>query len=109
MGVAVAHGASSWEWSHQSWGSCLELELADEAAWQRFLAVEAVQAALEAVPDPVAGLLRHPGRGGNSGSRQPAPPRPLTGSGSAALPLPQTDESLPPELPPEPVRVGVPD
>jgi hypothetical protein len=50
-----------------------------------------VRAALDAAPDPVHGLLLHRGRGGSAGSRQPRRPRPFTGAGSAALPIPEED------------------
>jgi hypothetical protein len=66
----------------------LELDFDDEAAWDRFRNLTAVQAALEAVPDPVSGLIMYRGRGGSSGTVEPRRPKPLAGSGSAALPLP---------------------
>jgi len=91
-GVALTTGATEWEWRHEPWGSVLEIEMPDEMAWSTFLAVDAVRAALEAVPDPVNGLSVHPGRGGSSGSRHPRRPRPLAGSGAAALPVPEEDE-----------------
>jgi hypothetical protein len=98
-GIALAEGATSWSWRHEPWGSVLEIELADEAAWTRFLAVDAVKASLEAVPDPVNGLSIHPGRGGSSGSRDPRRPRPLIGSGATSVPLPI--ESTPQITPPQ--------
>jgi hypothetical protein len=66
----------------------LELELADEDAWERFRAGLAVRTALDAVPDPVSGVIVYKGRGGSAGRVQPRKPRPLAGSGAAALPLP---------------------
>ena len=51
-------------------------------------------AALDAVPDPVTGVLVYRGRGGSSGKRNPRKPRPLIGSGSAALPMPEDDPSV---------------
>lgn len=101
-GIALSQGASSWNWRHEPWGSVLEVELPDEAAWSRFLAVEAVRASFEAVPDPVGGLSVHPGRGGSSGARDPRRPRPLVGSGAASVPLPADPE---PEPAPEPPKV----
>lgn len=88
VGLALSHGASDWEWHGPSWGCLFEVEFPDDAAWERFRAHPTVQAALDAVPDPVNGLLIHRGRGGSSGARWPRRPRPLTGSGAAALPLP---------------------
>lgn len=87
-GIALSHGASDWCWVDQPWGFLLEVELPDEAAWDEFRAHATVKAALDAVPDPVNGLLVHRGRGGSSGTRRPRRPRPLSGSGAAALPLP---------------------
>jgi hypothetical protein len=106
VGVALAHGASGWDWIHQGWGSVLEIELPDDAAWEAFRQADAVRAALEEVPDPVNGLLLRPGRGGSAGSRQPSGPRPLSGSGSAALPIPE-EEAEP--APPAAVTTVAPD
>ena len=89
-GIALSSGATSWDWRHEPWGSVLELELPDEATWSQFLAIDAVRASLEAVPDPVNGLSVHPGRGGSAGTRDPRRPRPLIGSGSAAVPIPES-------------------
>jgi hypothetical protein len=91
--VAAAHteGLSDWLWHQFVWGVVLEVELPDEFAWDRLLAA-AVRAALDAVPDPVGGLLMHRGRGGSAGVRWPRRPRPLAGAGAVALPLPQPVE-----------------
>ncbi len=85
-------GATDWEWHHHPWGSVLEIELHDEATFERFRALPVVVAALEAVPDPLRGLLVHRGRGGSSGSRRPRRPLPIAGAGSAALPVPDEVE-----------------
>ena len=69
----------------------VEIELPDEFTWERFCEAPVVQAALDAVPDPVHGLLLHRGRGGSAGSRYPRRPRPFTGAGSAELPLPEEE------------------
>ena len=67
----------------------LEVELPDEFACDRLLAAPAVRAALDAVPDPVGGLLVHRDRGGSAGVRWP---RPLAGAGAVALPEPVEQE-----------------
>jgi len=85
---ALQHGATNWEWHPHAWGTVLEVEFADEEAWTRFLATLSVQRALDAVPDPVRGLIIYRGRGGSAGGREPRRPRPLIGSGAAALPIP---------------------
>lgn len=101
--AALTHGARDWSWVERPWGVILEIDFADEGDWARFRTVPAVQAALDAVPDPVNGLLIYPGRGGSSGRVSPRRPRPKTGAGAAALPIP-VEESLP--LPaPDPRRV----
>lgn len=100
-GTAISRGATDWQWQHHTWGHVLEIEFRDEADWEAFRALPAVIAALDAVPDPVNGLLVHRGRGGSSGARWPRRPRPLRGSGAASLPLPEvadTDEELAAEL-----------
>jgi hypothetical protein len=86
--LAQRHRASDWSWHQLTWGVVLELELPDEAAWEAFLSSPLVRAALDAVPDPVSGLLTYRGRGGSSGTRQPRRPGPIAGAGAAALPLP---------------------
>ncbi|HTW11077.1 MAG TPA: hypothetical protein VME46_26490 [Acidimicrobiales bacterium] len=90
---ALSSGAVDWSWHHHSWGVVLELEFADTKSWEQWRALAHVQAALDAVPDPVSGLIVYRGRGGSSGASRPRRPRPLAGSGSAALPLPwEVDE-----------------
>ena len=85
---ALTSGGRDWTWHHHSWGVVLELEFADNKAWETWRSLAHVQAALEAVPDPISGLIVYRGRGGSSGASRPRRPRPLLGSGSAALPLP---------------------
>lgn len=85
---ALLTGASEWNWHRHSWGVVLELEFEDEDAWERFRDRAGVRAALDAVPDPLTGLVVYRGRGGGAGTWAPRAKRPLIGSGSAALPLP---------------------
>jgi hypothetical protein len=86
--AAFLSGASDWNWHRHSWGVVLELAFENEQIWERFRESPGVQAALDAVPDPVSGLIVYRGRGGSAGTAEPRKPRPLVGSGSAALPLP---------------------
>jgi hypothetical protein len=90
---ALSTGAQDWSWHRHSWGVVLELEFADVKSWEAWRALPHVQAALDAVPDPISGLIVYRGRGGSSGTSRPRRPRPLQGSGSAALPLPWEWES----------------
>jgi hypothetical protein len=41
---------------------------------------------LDAVPDPINGLMVYPGRGGSSGRVEPRRPRPVAGAGAAPVP-----------------------
>ena len=86
--AALTHGAQDWRWVRRDWGVILELVFPDESDWLRFRATPAVRAALDAVPDPVNGLLVYPGRGGSSAAGVPRRPRPSPVAGSAALPEP---------------------
>jgi hypothetical protein len=86
--AAFLTGASEWNWHRHSWGVVLELAFDDEYSWDRFRDLTSVQAALDAVPDPLTGLVVYRGRGGSAGTWAPRSRRPLIGSGSAALPLP---------------------
>lgn len=90
---ALSTGAKDWSWHRHSWGVVLELEFADIKSWEAWRALPHVQAALDAVPDPISGLIVYRGRGGSSGTSRPRRPRPFQGSGSAALPLPWEWES----------------
>ena len=97
---ALTAGARDWTWQHHSWGVILEVEFADTRSWDLWRALAHVQAALEAVPDPISGLIVYRGRGGSSGRSRPRRPHPLIGSGSAALPLPWAWQDRPTFLPP---------
>lgn len=88
METALTSGATDWTWHRHSWGVAFEVEFPDTAAWDAYTAIAAVQRSLDAVPDPLTGLIVYRGRGGASGSVLPRKPRPLIGCGSAALPLP---------------------
>lgn len=92
MESAVTHGASDWSWHRHPWGVVFEVEFVDEEAWETYMALPVVQSALDSVPDPATGLIVYRGRGGSSGAPYPRRPKPLAGSGSAALPLPWLGE-----------------
>ena len=96
---AEAHGDSlveaalrcnviEWQCHHFAWGTVLELDFADESAWERFRESTAVQAALDAVPNRFSGLLIYRGRGGASAPREPRRPRPIAGAGAVAMEFP---------------------
>jgi len=110
--AALAGGALDWAWHRHDWGVIFEVSFPDEATWERFRATPLVGATLDAVPDPVSGLLVYRGRGGSSGRPIPRRPRPFAGCGAAALPLPE-ELSAPRDLwellqgEPLPRRIGV--
>jgi hypothetical protein len=84
--AAMTNGAYDWKWQEHSWGVLLELAFASDERWQAFRELPVITAALDAVPDPVHGLLVYPGRGGSAATRQPRRPRPVAGAGAAPLP-----------------------
>ncbi len=88
IGSALSGGAADWSWHRHGWGVVFEVELTDDAAWDGFREQTAVRAALDAAPDPLTGVIVYRGRGGSAGAAAPRKPRPLAGSGAAALPIP---------------------
>lgn len=90
--AAVTNGALRWEWHEHRWGVVLEVVFIDEQHRDRFRELAAALAALDAVPDPVSGLLVYPGRGGGSGARVPRRPRPLPMAGAGARPEPHEEQ-----------------
>ena len=87
--AAVTNGALDWVWHEHRWGLVFEVEFTDDADIDSFRELPAVRAALDAVPDPVNGLLVYRGRGGGSGSRVPRRPRPHLGAGAADPEIPR--------------------
>jgi len=90
--AAITNGAYDWRWQTHTWGVLFEIAFASDERWQTYRELPAVRAALDAVPDPVNGLLIYPGRGGSAGRTQPRRPRPVAGAGAAPLP----EEPVPP-------------
>jgi hypothetical protein len=95
---AITHGVTFWDWHDTRWGVVLELVFedrdgdADRLALFRGLPV--VQAALDAVPDRLHGLIVYRGRGGGAGDLVPRHPRLLPVAGAAPLPTAAPDEFL---------------
>jgi hypothetical protein len=94
--AALTNRAHEWAWVSRGWGVLLEVGFLDEVDWLRFRASSAVQAALDAVPDPVNGLLVYSGRGGSSAAPVLRRPRRPRGAGAAALPVPDAEPMQPP-------------
>lgn len=86
--TALRSGGTDWNWHHHTWGVVFEVCFDNEEAWDRYRAMLPVQVALDSVPDPVSGLIIYKGRGGSAGWVSPRKPKPLSGAGAAALPLP---------------------
>jgi hypothetical protein len=84
--AAITRGAVDWDFAHHHWGVIIEIAFADSDGWVAFRQLPAVTAALDAVPDPINGLMIYQGRGGSSSSSDPRRPFPRMGSGAAALP-----------------------
>jgi hypothetical protein len=93
--AAVTGGAVFWDEHEHRWGVVLEFAFREESLRDRFRSSPLLRAALDAVPDPVNGVLVYPHRGGGTGARQPRRPRPLVQGGAAALPLPEPEFERP--------------
>jgi hypothetical protein len=85
---AVTNRALGWEWHAFGWGVVFEVRFADEGDWEAWRRQAGVCAALDAVPDPVGGLLVHRGRGGACGGFVPRRPGGAPGAAAVALPEP---------------------
>jgi hypothetical protein len=85
--AAVTNGAYDWKWHTHSWGVLFEVAFASDERWHTYRDLPVIRAALDAVPDPVNGLMIYPGRGGSAGRAQPRHPRPIAGAGAAAMPI----------------------
>jgi hypothetical protein len=90
---AISNGAVDWAWHEYRWGVVFEAAFDAQAQWEAFHALARVQAALEAAPDPINGLLVHRGGGGNSEPLSlqrptplPTPAPPTTAATSVATP-----------------------
>jgi hypothetical protein len=71
--AAVTHGALYWDWQEFRYGVIFEVCFSTDEQWEAFRGLPTVRGALDAVPDPVNGLLVYRGRGGAAGSRKPRP------------------------------------
>jgi hypothetical protein len=91
---AITSGAVEWAWIEHRHGVVFEVCFTDEVRWEAFRRLPGVQAALDAVPDPVNGLLVYRGRGGGAGARSPRRPKPSAGAGALELPEPAQQRVL---------------
>lgn len=84
----VTNGARQWKWFEHTWGVVLEVAFRTEEQWLAWRALPGTQAALDAVPDPVVGLLVHRGHGGACGAYVPRVPSVPPAGERVALPEP---------------------
>jgi len=92
--AALSAGAVDWEWHEHRSGVVFEVLFPDDDRWEAYRALPAVRAALDAVPDPVNGLLVYRGRGGSAGARFPRRPRPAPSASALALDEPAEERRL---------------
>jgi hypothetical protein len=102
--AALTNGAVDGSWHAGTWGVVFEVLFRSAEQWEAFRALPIVRAALDAVPDPVNGLLVYRGRGGGADARKPRRPRPAPAASAASLPEPQPEprvdltRAAPPDL-----------
>lgn len=92
--AALTHYAVYWEWHETRWGVVLELVFGDDEPLERFRALPGVQAALDAVPDRLHGLVVYRGRGGGAGAMVPRRPGPLPVAAGAEWPPPEPEQHV---------------
>jgi hypothetical protein len=90
--AAITHGAMYYEWHDSEYGVIFEVLFPSDVQFEAFRDLPAVRAALDAVPDPVNGLLIYRGRGGAAGSTKPRKPKPAPSA--AALELEEPREQI---------------
>lgn len=92
--AALTNGVRDGAWHADGWGVAFEVLFDTEEQWEAFRGLPVVRAALDAVPDPVNGLLIYRGRGGGSGAREPRRPKPAPAADAVALPGPAGEKQL---------------
>jgi hypothetical protein len=92
--AALTNGARDATWHADTWGVAFEVYFEDADQWEAFRNLPVVRAALDAVPDPVNGLLIYRGRGGTSAAGRPRRPRPAPSAAAVALPEPAAEQYL---------------
>lgn len=92
--AAITNGALYYEWHDSQYGVIFEVLFPGDAEWESFRALPAVRAALDAVPDPVNGLLIYRGRGGAAGGTKPRKPKPAPGAVALELEEPREERRV---------------
>ena len=92
--AALTNGALDGSWHADQWGVAFEVLFEHEEQWEAFRNLPLVRASLDAVPDPVHGLLIYRGRGGGASTREPRRPKRPPAAGAMELPEPVEDSCL---------------
>ena len=90
--AALTNGVRDGAWHADRWGVVFEVLFDTEEQWEAFRSLPVVRAALDAVPDPVNGLLIY--RGGGARAREPRRPTPAPSSAAVSLPGPGDEPYL---------------
>ena len=83
----MTNGVRDGTWHADRWGVVFEVLFDTEEQWEAFRGLPVVRAALDAVPDPVNGLLIYRG-GGGAGARESRRPTPAPSAAAVSLPGP---------------------
>jgi len=92
--AAITHGALYYEWHDSQYGVIFEVLFPSDVEWEGFRELPAVRAALDAVPDPVNGLIIYRGRGGAAGSTKPRKPKPAPSAAALELEEPKEERRI---------------
>ena len=92
--AALTNGATDGSWHADQWGVVFEVQFGTEEQWEAFRNLPVVRAALDAVPDPVHGLLSTAAAAEGRVTRQPRKPKPAPGTSAVSLPEPEAEPYL---------------
>jgi hypothetical protein len=92
--AAATSGALYWDWHDSQYGVVFEVCFVTDDQWETFRALPVVVGALDAVPDPVNGLLVYRGRGGAAGARKPRSPQPAPSAAALGLAEPVEERRI---------------
>jgi len=102
--AALTSGVRDGAWHADQRGVVFDVLFDTEEQWEAFRGLPVVRAALDAVPDPVNGLLIYRGRGG-AGTREPHRPKAAPGPAAVSRPGPPDEPHL--DLTAVPAPAGV--